>query len=122
MSSFQELMMRLSSEIPEVSVEEARCALEKKSDVVLLDVREREEWAASRIPGATHLSRGYLELKIEQMVPDKTTTIICQCGGGTRSLLAAKTLKDLGYKNVSSMAGGFRQWCEEGCPTEEGCE
>src|SRR3989338_22252 len=120
MSSFQELMMRLSSEIPEVSVEEARCALEKKSDVVLLDVRERDEWAASRIPGATHLSRGYLELKIEQMVPDKTTTIICQCGGGTRSLLAAKTLKDLGYHNVSSMAGGFRQWCEEGCPVEEG--
>ncbi len=119
MSSFQELMMKLHSEIPEVSVDETKSALEKKSDVVLLDVREREEWTASRIPGAVHLSRGYLELKIEQMVPDKATHIICQCGGGTRSLLAAKALKELGYKNVSSMAGGFREWCESGCPVEE---
>ena len=120
MTSFQELMVKLQTEISEVTVEEARTSLEKKSDLVLLDVREKEEWLASHIPGAVHLSRGYLELKIEQMVPDKTTEIICQCGGGTRSLLAAKTLKELGYHNVSSMAGGFRQWCEKGCPVEEG--
>ena len=120
MSSFQELMLKLHSEIPEVTVEEARANLEKKPHVILLDVREREEWLTAHIPGAIHLSRGYLELKIEQMVPDKTTEIICQCGGGTRSLLAAKALKELGYENVSSMAGGFRQWCEEGCPVEEG--
>ncbi len=81
-----------------------------------IDVRTDEEWAQGYIPGAIHIDRGYLEIKVESLVPDKSKRIVCYCAGGTRSLLAAKALKTLGYQQVESLIGGFDGWKEAGLP------
>ena len=90
----------------------------KSSDVVVIDVREKDEWDEGHIPDAIHLSRGTIELDIEERVPDENTTVIVHCGGGGRSALAAESLQKMGYKNVRSMAGGFKAWKDAGLPTE----
>src|SRR6266513_450222 len=82
-----------------------------------VDVREKDEWDEEHIPDATHLSRGTIELDIEEKVPDLNALIICHCGGGGRSALAADSLQKMGYKNVRSMAGGFKAWKAAGLPT-----
>ena len=89
----------------------------KSSDVVVIDVREKDEWDEGHIPDAIHLSRGTIELDIEERVPDLNMTVILHCGGGGRSALAAESLKKMGYKNVRSMAGGLKAWKAAGLPT-----
>ena len=83
---------------------------------MLLDVREVEEYSQGTIAGAVHVPRGSLELDVEGRVPDKTAPIVVYCAGGVRSAFAAKTLADLGYTDVVSMAGGFNRWKDEGRP------
>ncbi|MDQ3401472.1 MAG: molybdopterin-synthase adenylyltransferase MoeB, partial [Chloroflexota bacterium] len=80
----------------------------------LLDVREADEVEQGIIPGSVHIPRGFLELRIEDAILDKDGPVIVYCAGGTRSVLAAKTLTDLGYTDVSSLAGGFTAWKGEG--------
>ena len=111
MSTFKEMIRRVRSEIREVSVEDARARADR---AVLVDVREAEEWSQGHVPGAVFIPRGYLEQRIEEKIPDKEQEVIAYCAGGTRSALAAKTLEELGYRNVSSMAGGFGKWKEAG--------
>ncbi|HME88580.1 MAG TPA: rhodanese-like domain-containing protein [Chthoniobacterales bacterium] len=89
----------------------------KSSDAVIVDVREKEEWDESHIPDAVHMSRGTIELEVEEKFPNRNTTIICQCGGGGRSALAAESLQKMGYKNVRSLAGGFKAWKVASLPT-----
>lgn len=79
-------------------------------DIVLVDVREKHEWNEGHIPGAIHVPRGFLELQIEEAVPDKSKTVVLYCAGGVRSLMAGQTLKQMGYRNPISMSGGFGQW------------
>jgi molybdopterin/thiamine biosynthesis adenylyltransferase/rhodanese-related sulfurtransferase len=86
---------------------------------VLLDVREADEWESGRLPGAVHLPRGRLELRIESLVPDRGAKLIVYCEAGTRSLLAAEALGRLGYSDVSSLAGGVKRWKDEGLPLDE---
>jgi len=86
--------------------------------VVLVDVREAEEFATEHAKNALPLSKGVIELRIEQHVPDLGTEIICYCGGGSRSALAADNLKKMGYMNVLSLAGGFKAWKDAKLPTE----
>lgn len=74
---------------------------------VLLDVRERDEFAQGHLPGATHLSRGLLEMKVHEFVTDKSQPIVCYCSGGNRGALAAAALKHMGYHTVFSIAGGL---------------
>ena len=74
---------------------------------VLVDVREKDEYLEGYIPGARWIPRGFLELRIEEQVPEKSSDVILYCAGGTRSALAAESLAELGYTNVSSMAGGL---------------
>ena len=112
MSTFKELIRRVKSEIREVSVQEAR----QREGAVLLDVREADEWSQGYVPGAVYVPRGYLELRIEEKVPDKDREVIAYCAGGTRSALAVKALQELGYRKASSMAGGFSRWKEAGFP------
>jgi sulfur-carrier protein adenylyltransferase/sulfurtransferase len=81
---------------------------------VLIDVREKDEWMEGFIPGARWIPRGFLELRIEDQVPEKDVPVILYCAGGTRSALAARALGDLGYSNVSSLAGGFSAWKRAG--------
>jgi rhodanese-related sulfurtransferase len=82
-------------------------------------VRDKDEWEEEHVPGAIHLSRGTVESKIEEKIQDPNVTIICHCGGGGRSALAAESLQKMGYKNVRSMAGGFKAWKTLGLPTEK---
>ena len=94
----------------EISVEETHCLLEKRGDVVLLDVREKEEIALGYIKGAVFIPRGLLEEKAQGLLPEKDVPVIAYCAAGVRSPLAAKTLKRMGYTQVFSMAEGFKGW------------
>jgi sulfur-carrier protein adenylyltransferase/sulfurtransferase len=109
--SFQDIMAEARKEIPEVSAQQVNELLKQngKSPIVL-DVRESDEWRQGHLEGALPLPRGFLEIKVESAVPDKNAPIIAYCAGGVRSLLAAKAMKEMGYQNVSSMAGGYAAW------------
>ncbi|MCF6775108.1 sulfurtransferase [Thiotrichales bacterium 19X7-9] len=85
-----------------------------QNDVVLIDVRDLEEYGQGFIPGAMHLSRGMLEVKIIQTIPNKDADIILYCGGGNRSVLAAENLNKMGYQHVRSMNQGYKGWVKAG--------
>lgn len=105
--------------IPEVSVEEF---MQGRVDPqhVLIDVRENDEWQAGHAASARHLSRGLIEQKIVEVVPDVNTPIICYCGGGHRSALAAESLQRMGYTQVKALAGGFAAWQKARLPVVPG--
>lgn len=109
-------LAELKSGIPEIAPEEA-LALQKQG-VVLVDVREADEIAGGSPKGALRLGRGFLELRIEDAVPDMNSELLVMCAGGVRSLFAAETLKKLGYTKVRSVAGGFNRWKNNGLPFE----
>lgn len=112
-TSAQDLIAAARLVVPEVAA--AAVAAESPADRgVVIDVRDRHELDAGTIPGAAHLSRGNLELDIETHVPDRDTPITVYCEAGSRSLLAGRSLKELGYRNVRSLAGGFRSWRDHG--------
>ena len=118
MPTFYEILQDLRQKMREVDPQEVSSSQKANSSVIILDVREKEEWQEGHVPGVLHIPRGFLELEVEELLPDKTTPIICQCAGGIRSLFAAKTLRDMGYEDVSSMSGGFKAWKEAGLPFE----
>ncbi len=103
------------AEIKQIGVEEARQMLEN-SGTVVLDVRESEEWRQGHLPQALGIPRGFLELRVEEKIPDRKTPIIVQCASGTRSLLAARNLREMGYENLYNLQGGFTAWKEQGLP------
>jgi molybdopterin/thiamine biosynthesis adenylyltransferase/rhodanese-related sulfurtransferase len=113
----REIMRRARRQVPEWTPAQVREALAHQKgsdsnaqDIVLVDVREKHEWNEGYIPGAIHVPRGFLELQIEEAVPDKSKTVVLYCAGGVRSLIAGSTLQQMGYKDVVSMSGGFGQW------------
>jgi molybdopterin/thiamine biosynthesis adenylyltransferase/rhodanese-related sulfurtransferase len=103
------------SQIKQIDIDEARRMMEKPG-TVLIDVREPDEWRQGHISNAIGISRGFLELRVEEKVPDHKAPIIVQCASGTRSLLAARTLRELGYDNVYNLTGGFNAWKDRGLP------
>lgn len=111
---FLQLVESVRTNIRECSIADLKLLLEKKSPVLLLDVREDHEWAKGHIPTAKHLGRGIIERDIETLIPDPETEIYLYCGGGFRSALAADTLQKMGYMHVISVDGGFRGWKESG--------
>ena len=113
---YERLVADATNKITEISPQDAATKL-NSGDAIIVDVRDKDEWDEGHIPGATHLSRGTIELDIEEKVPDPNAMIICHCGGGGRSALAAESLQKMGYKNVRSMAGGFKAWKAAGLPT-----
>ena len=115
-SRYQQLVAEAKKNVTEISPEEAAQKLQNK-EAVIVDVREKDEWDQGHIPHAVHLSRGTIELDIEEKVHDPNAVIICHCGGGGRSALAAESLQKMGYKNVRSMAGGLKAWKSAGLPT-----
>ncbi len=117
-SRYERLIEDAKKKITEISPTEAAVSIKSGSGVVV-DVRDKEEWDEEHIPDAIHLSRGTLEWKIEEKIPDPNKTIILHCGGGGRSALAAESLQKMGYKNVRSMAGGFKAWKTLGLPTKK---
>ena len=112
---FVALVEQAKSEINEISIDEL---LEHNQPYVLLDIREDHEWDKGHLPEAMHLGTGIIERDIEQTVADKKQKIVLYCGGGYRSALSAQTLQQMGYQNVYSLAGGYREWCERNLPLE----
>ena len=108
--TFKDLMNEARKEVKEISPQEAKGLLENNGKYTLLDVREKDEYREGHLERAVSLPRGFLELKVETTVPEKSTPIITYCAGGVRSLLAANALKEMGYQNVISMSGGFTAW------------
>lgn len=112
--------------VPEISARQAKRRLDNGEVDLILDVRERDEWDQGHIPGALLVPRGQLEFAADPesdyakpaIAANRDARIIVQCGAGARSLLAAQTLKKMGYTNVVSMAGGLRDWKELGYPVE----
>src|SRR5438270_1608454 len=115
---FQDLVADAKKNITEVSPTDA-AAKTKSSDARIVDVREKDEWDEEHIADALHMSRGMVELEVEEKFPERNMTIICHCGGGGRSALAAESMQKMGYKNVRSMAGGFKAWKVAGLPTKK---
>jgi phage shock protein E len=110
---FQKLVTEAKKQISEISPGDAQQQTDRGA-AVLIDVREEQDWREDHAKGANHLSRGVIELEIEEQVPDLKTPIICYCGGGSRSALVAESLQKMGYENVRSLAGGFHAWKEAG--------
>jgi phage shock protein E len=114
---FQKLVADAKRNITEISPNETRLAVER-GDAVLIDVREESDWKKGHARDAKHLSRGVIEVEIEEQIRDLNQPIICYCGGGSRSALVAESLQKMGYTNVRSLAGGFRAWKESELPAE----
>jgi molybdopterin/thiamine biosynthesis adenylyltransferase/rhodanese-related sulfurtransferase len=113
----QQMLRRARSEIAEYNAREVSDRLAAGEPLALVDVREKLEWNDGHLPGAIHVPRGFLELQIEEAVPDKERPVLLYCAGGVRSLLAAETLRQMGYAHPISMAGGYTAWKNAGLPT-----
>ncbi len=109
-----QLLQIARSEVSEISPQDLYRRLQEGDKLTLIDVREREEFVQGYIPKATFLPRGYLELQIEQVQPDRDAPLVIYCAGGIRSLLAARNLKEMGYTNPVSLVGGFNAWKNAG--------
>ena len=112
----EKLIADAKARIKEITPVEA--AAKQATGAILIDVRDGEDFGKSHATGAVNLSRGTIELKIEQLVPSADAAIVCYCGGGSRSALATDSLQKMGYTNVASVIGGFKAWKEANLPTE----
>ena len=113
MAGFRELLALTKSRITEIDTAVAQQRIASGS-VLVLDVREPDEYDQGALPDAVHIPRGHLEAQIEAKALDKDQEIVVYCAGGVRSAFAAETLQILGYTNVLSMAGGYGKWKDEG--------
>lgn len=111
-----QMVQEAKAHIQEVSIADVKKMIDAKENVILLDVRDKQEFDEGRIPGAINISRGMLEFKVAMIIPDKNARIILYCGLDLRGPLATKTMNDLGYKNAINMAGGLKAWKEAGYP------
>ena len=102
--------------ITEVSAAQAKADLDAGKKFILLDVRSKEEFDAGHLPNAMNVSRGLLEFKIGQAIPDKNANIILYCRTGARSALATRVIYEMGYVNAKNMAGAFKAWGTAGYP------
>lgn len=111
-------LAELRQRVPEIAATDALAR--QLGGALLIDVREDNERGAGTPAGASGLSRGFLELRIEQLEPDRQRDILVLCGSGQRSLLAAEALQRMGYRRVSSVAGGMGAWKAAGLPVHAG--
>jgi len=109
-AGFQALCEDAGTRVPEVTVEEVLAQWKKDDRPVLLDVREQSEFGAGHVCGAVHLGKGVIERDVEKLFPNKDQSLVLYCGGGFRSLLAGDSLIRMGYRQVWSLAGGWRAW------------
>ncbi len=114
MANFRELLAATKAQVVEVDTAETDELRTSGDNVVILDVREPDENAQGSIPGAIFIPRGQLESNVENKIPDKSAKVLIHCASGVRSVFAAKTLAELGYTDVASVAGGFNKWKDEG--------
>ncbi len=112
MATFRDLLAAAKNEITEIDT--AAAAERIAAGAVVLDVREPDEYDQGALAGAIHIPRGHLEAQVEGRILDKNAPVVVYCAGGVRSAFAARTLGELGYTDVFSMAGGFGRWKDEG--------
>lgn len=110
--SYPDLLREARASVREVSTAETE--LVAQAGATIVDVREASEWEQGHISGARHVSKSYLEQEIESVAPDRSAPVVLYCAGGIRSLFAARTLLDMGYRDIASMRGGFQAWKSEG--------
>ncbi len=119
MPNYSELLAGVRKRIREISIDDLKKRVDAKdAGMVLVDVREKEEYRAGFIPGAISIPRGFLEMQVEGKVPDRNADVVLYCAGGTRSALAAVTLAELGYTHVTSVNPGFTRWKDSAFPVE----
>jgi len=113
MSTYRDLVSTAKAKIDELTPNEVHDGL---AGMIVIDVRESDEYSQGAVPGARFLPRGVLERDIATVVPDSSTRIVLYCASGSRSALAAVSLLDMGYRNVASMSSGFDGWKTAGLP------
>ena len=113
MATFRDLLSKAKAQITEVDTAEAQKRIQG-GGVIVLDVREPDEFDQGALPDVLHIPRGHLEAQIEGKIIDKAAPVVVYCAGGVRSAFAAQTLTEMGYTNVVSMDGGFGKWKDEG--------
>ena len=116
---FLKLVQDAKTRVRECTVADVKKRLDGHDRFTLVDVREESEFAAGHLPGAVHIGKGVIERDIEAKVPDPAMPLVLYCGGGFRSALAADALQKMGYTNVVSMDGGWRDWTQKGYATEK---
>jgi rhodanese-related sulfurtransferase len=117
---FLKLVNESKTRVKETNVADVKRRMDGGEKLLLVDVREDNEWSNGHLPDAVHMGRGIIERDIETSVPDTSTKMILYCGGGFRSALVADNLQKMGYTNVESMDGGWRDWVSAGLPTAKG--
>ena len=116
--SYQQIVDEALRIVPEVSPADLQSRLSGGEQIVVIDVREPEEFARGKIPGAYTIPRGVLEMQVDGRLP-RESTVVLYCGAGGRSALAAKSLADMGYENVENLQGGWGAWKQSGLPVEQ---
>ena len=114
MKTLKEMLGEARQVIPEQPPAELKKRLDAGESVVVIDVRDPDEYRDGSIEGANNISRGFLEFRIGAAAADQSTPIVLYCQTGLRSMLAAKALHDLGYTNVTNLQGGFQRWAQSG--------
>lgn len=112
--NFEHLVNEAKKNIHEISVETLAKHISQNPELLLLDVRENDEWVNGHIENAIHLPRGILERDVEKVIQDKNSELVVYCSGGFRSALACDNLQKMGYKHVLSLAGGLKDWIRKG--------
>jgi len=104
------------AQISEVTPQQVKADMDAGKPVILLDVRDLEEFNAGHLPKAVHISRGMLEFKVGEILPDKDANIVVYCSIDARSALATAVMQEMGYTNVKNMLGAFKAWGLAGYP------
>ena len=118
--SVARLLSEASASVPFMAMDElSRRIAARQNDLVILDVREKDAFDAGHLPGAVHLPRGQLELRVNEAFPDPTVRIVAVCDFGKISTLAAATLRSLGFRHAGALDGGMKAWREAGLTTEK---
>lgn len=115
--SYQQLVMEALQNIPQVEPAQLQSRLDGGEQIVVIDVREPEEFAQGKVPGAYTIPRGVLEGQVDGRLPRESTVVI-YCAGGARSALACKSLAEMGFSKVENLQGGFSNWVNSGMPVE----
>jgi len=109
-TGFVDLVEAQKANVNEIDTDTLKQWADEDKDFMLVDVREDREWINGHLPNAIHIGKGIIEAHIEKRIPDANTTLVLYCGGGYRSVLAAHNIQLMGYSDVYSLAGGWRDW------------
>jgi len=111
---FLKLVAEAKKRINEISPQILKSKIDNNEKLIIIDVRETDEWETGKIPNAIHLSKGIIERDIEKIITDNQSNIVVYCSGGYRCALVADSLQKMGYTNVLSLDTGLQGWLEAG--------